>query len=226
MSLPITGSQEPPPYASPTSPSDRHKSSSSSPGLKYRFLRLQRPRNIMKGSTREQIDAEEDQVSSIIAEAIEAGFVSKENAHNRTRLHCAIRRCTWPLQLVAHEVKAFKKCWSDFKNKDKLWQAEMTFTIQPRQYEQTAETGQWIEFPSPEDIKWFYVTGPEGVKRLHATDQRHWGPNPNFIAASQPFGEWNGCIVRHPKSLTLTRDFHLFVEQTGPRRCNHCGCVG
>ncbi|KAI1747192.1 hypothetical protein F4782DRAFT_543685 [Xylaria castorea] len=261
MGLPIAESQEPPPYVSPAPPGDRHKSSSSPPpiapwqrrwnvewldkamvpGLKYLFLRLQRARNVRNGFTREQIDAMEDRLSGDVAAAIEAGFVSKENALKRTRLPRAIRRCAWPLQLVAHEAKAFKKCWYEFKNRDKVWrvtavmeeqgenprwQAEMTFTIQPWQYEQMLEAGQWIEFPSPEDIKWFYVTGPDDRKRLLATDQRHWGPNPNFLAASQPFGERNGRIVRHSKMTKLSGDFHLCIDQTGPRRCNHCGCVG
>ncbi|KAI1159108.1 hypothetical protein F5B18DRAFT_638189 [Nemania serpens] len=204
--------------------------------MKHKFLRYQRSRNIP--CTREGADAYEDRVSGLIADAIEAGFVSKENAYKRTRLHRVIRRYPYPLQLVAHDIKAFKKCWYEFKNKDKLWrvtavmeeqednsrwQGEMTFTFQPKQYEQMARAGQWIEFPSPEDIKWFWVTGPEGVKRLFATDRRHWGPNPDDSKVSMPFGERNGCIVRHSEAPAPAQNPHLFVEQ---RRCSHCGCVG
>ncbi|TRX89330.1 hypothetical protein FHL15_009767 [Xylaria flabelliformis] len=262
MSIPIAGPQEPPAYSSSVSPSNpscnrnQHPplaqwqrrwnvewlNEAMIPDLKSKFLRVQWPRYRKRGCTREQVDAKENQIGGIIAEMIEAGLVNKENELKRTRFHCAIRRFTWPLQLMVHEVKAFRKCWYEFKNKDKLWrvtavmeeqgesprwQAEMTFSIRPTQYEQMKEAGQWFEFPSPEDIKWFYVTGPDGVKRLHATDQKHWGPNPYFLAASLPFGERNGCIVRHPISptLPLTRDFHLFVEQTGARRCNQCGCL-
>ncbi|KAI0426740.1 hypothetical protein F5Y09DRAFT_318078 [Xylaria sp. FL1042] len=254
MSLPIDGSQNPPPYTSRASPCDQHSSSSSInprynhrppprlapwqrrwnvewlnkamiPNLKYRYLRLQRPRNVREGVTRERIDALEDRDSGIIAEMIGAGFVSKENAHKRTRLHCALRRYAWPLQLISHEFKAFKQCWYEFKNKDKLyrvtvvmvmeeqgenprWKAEMTFAIQPKQFEQMAKEGQWIEFPSPENIKWLYVTEPNGIKRLHATDQKHWGPNLDPATASLPFEERNGHIVRHPVLWPLTRNFH------------------
>ncbi|KAI1739620.1 hypothetical protein F4680DRAFT_466414 [Xylaria scruposa] len=261
MSTPIAGSKEPPPYSSAASPSNpglnHHQhpplaqwqrrwnlewlNKAMIPCLKYRLLRAQRSLNRKKGCTREQLDSQEANISGMIAEAIEAGLVSKENALKRTRISYALRRFTWPLKLMAHEVKAFKECWYEFKNKDKLWrvtavmeeqgenprwQAEMTFSFQPRLFEQMIQAGQWIEFPSPEDIKWLYVTGPDGVKRLYATDQRHWGPCPHYLAASLPFGQRDGCIVRHPPSaFPLPQDFHLFVEQTGSRRCNQCGCL-
>ncbi|KAI1198498.1 hypothetical protein F5X97DRAFT_342594 [Nemania serpens] len=207
------------------------------PFMKKRF-RDKRPRSTTRGCDKAKLDSFEDDVSCMIEGAIEAGFVKKENAHKRTRLHRAIRRCTWRLQLVAHEFKAFKKCWREFKNKDKLWrvtavmeeqgenprwQAEMTFTFQPTQYEEMTRAGEWIEFPSPEDIKWFWVTGPEGFRRLHATDQGHWGPDPDCSAKTIPFGHRNGCIVRHPEAPPPVPNPHLFVEQ---RRCSHCGCVG
>ncbi|KAJ2991770.1 hypothetical protein NUW58_g2402 [Xylaria curta] len=268
MSIPTDGLQKPPPYAPVASPSDRHESDSSNPvyhahqrsklapwqrrwnvewlnkamipDRKCKFLRLERPGYIKKGFTRADVDAGEEEVSDIIAEMIRAGFVSKENAHKRTWLRCVIRRYTWRLQLIAHDIKAVKKCWDEFKNKDKLWrvtavmeeqgenprwQAEMTFTIQPKKYEEMEKAGQWIEFPSPEDIKWFYVTDPKGVKRLHATDHRHWGPNPSFEPATTPFGERNGRVVRHPLSVALPRNFRLFVEQVEHQRCDHCGCM-
>ncbi|KAI1423486.1 hypothetical protein F5Y12DRAFT_798322 [Xylaria sp. FL1777] len=255
MSLPIAA-HDPPPYASPASPSDQHNSSSTSnpgynqnqpprlapwqrrwnvewlnrasiPNLKYRYLRLQRASEMKPGVTREKIDALEDTTSLIVADMIKAGFVSKENAHNRTRLHCALRKYTWPILLIVHEFKAFKQCWHEFKNKDKLcqvtavmeeqgenprWKAEMTFTMQPSQYNQMAIEGRWFEFPSPENIKWLYVAGPQCVKLLRATDQRHWGPDPNCTAATMPFDERNGCIVRHPVSSALPQNFHPFVE--------------
>ncbi|KAI0550730.1 hypothetical protein F4679DRAFT_202197 [Xylaria curta] len=262
MTIPTAGSQEPPQYSFPALPSNpshnRHRhpplaqwqrrwnvewlNEAMIPELKYRLLRIQRPRNRKDGCTRKIVDAHGDKVSDMIAEVIEAGLVSEEEELKRTWFHRAIRRFTWPLQLMAHEVKEFKKCWYEYKNKDKLWrvtavmeehgrkprwQAEMTFTIQPKQFEQMEKAGQWIDFPSPEDIKWFYVTGPNGVKKLHATDQRHWGPDPNSVPTSLPFGEQNGRIVRHPPSpaLPLSRNLHLFDDQRGPRQCNQCGCV-
>ncbi|KAH8156237.1 hypothetical protein CIB48_g12010 [Xylaria polymorpha] len=116
------------------------------PNIKYKFLRLQWPIYMLGGRTRENVDAMEDTASGIIADAIAAGIASKENAYKGTRLHRTIRRWTWPLQLFVRDVKAFKECWHEYKNKDKLWrvtavmeeqgenprwQAEMTFTIQP-----------------------------------------------------------------------------------------------
>lgn len=208
------------------------------PHQKQKYLLLQNPRYIAVPFTRQDVDVAEDAASTLIARAIKAGCVGKESAHNRTRLYRVIRRWTWPLLLMVHEVKAFKKCWYEFKNKDKLWrvtavmeeqgenprwQAEMTFTIQPWQYDQMTEAGKWFEFPSPEDIKWFWITGPDGTKMLHANNQNHWGPTPGCLTRTQPFGEENGRIVRHPVSPILPEEFSLFVEQTGPQRCNHCG---
>ncbi|KAF2972838.1 hypothetical protein GQX73_g794 [Xylaria multiplex] len=238
MSLPIAGSQAPPPlhfYNAAKRPTWERRQRQ--PGL----LRLQRPKNWGEGCTRKDIDVVEDSVSASITAMIEAGVVSKEDAYKRTWLHRVVRRYTWPLQLAILEFKAFKKCWYEFKNKDELWrftavmeeqgenprwQGEMTFTIQPRQYTQMVEAGQWIEFPSPENIKWFYAHPPGGVKKLYAKHQRHWGPNSTFLTASIPFGERDGRIVRHPKESHFPRKFHLFVEQKGPRRRNNCGHMG
>ncbi|KAI0803457.1 hypothetical protein GGR55DRAFT_682601 [Xylaria sp. FL0064] len=201
MSLLIAGSQDPPPYAAQASSSGQHNSNTDYdhqhaprlapwqrrwniewlnkamiPDLKYKILGLHDPRYTLRVTTREKLDAYEDHMSGIIGEMIKAGFVSQEHAHKRTWFHRALRRYTCSFQLMAHEVKVFKQCWYDFKNKDKLlritavmeeqgenprWKAEMTFIIQPKQYEQMEKAGQWIEFPSPEDIKWLYVTRPD-----------------------------------------------------------------
>lgn len=48
-------------------------------------------------STREKNDAWNDELRGMIAGAIEAGSVDKENAIKQTRLHRAIRRYAWPL---------------------------------------------------------------------------------------------------------------------------------
>ncbi|KAI1347882.1 hypothetical protein F5Y01DRAFT_318290 [Xylaria sp. FL0043] len=264
MSLPIAGSPDPPPYAAQAPSSGQHNTNTDYdhrhaprlapwqrgwnlewlneaiiPEFKYRVLRLHHLLYTKRGGTQEELDVYEDRASGIIGEMIEAGFVSQEHAHKRTWFHRALRRYTCPFQLMAHEVKAFKQCWYDFKNKDKLWRvtavmeeqgenprwkAEMTFIIQPKQYEQMVKTGQWIEFPSPEDIKWLYVTGPDGIRRLHATDRRHWGPKSKCGLASLPFDERNGRIVRRrPTTLKkIQKKFHLFAE---PRQCSHCGHI-
>ncbi|KAI1275008.1 hypothetical protein F5Y07DRAFT_400858 [Xylaria sp. FL0933] len=263
MSLPIAGSQDPPPYAAQAPSSGQHNSNTDYdhrhaprlapwqrrwnvewlneakiPEFKYGLARLHLLYT-KRGDTREKLYGYEDRFNSIIGEMIEAGFVSQAHACKRTWFHRALRRYTWPLQLMAHDVKAFKQWWCDFKNKDKLWRvtavmeeqgenprwkAEMTFTIQPKQYEQMEKAGQWIEFPSPEDIKWLYVTRPNGIRRLHATDPRHWGPKPKSGLGSLPFDEQNGRIVRQcPLTLRMIpKNLHLFTE---PRHCSHCGHI-
>ncbi|KAI0483441.1 hypothetical protein F4859DRAFT_512096 [Xylaria cf. heliscus] len=265
MGLPIHTSQDLPPYDPIPPTSDQCNSSSNPyyndrpdpllapwqrrwnvewlnqaviPFLKHGRLKCQASRNRLEDTTREALNEAEDAASGVIAEGIKAGFVSKENAMKPTRLRRIIRRCTWHQQLAVHEVKAFKKCWDEFRNKDKQWrvtavmeeqgenprwQAEMTFTIQPKQYAEMMREGQWFDFPSPENIKWLYVTGPNDAKRLRATNQRHWGPDPMLGAATVPFGVQNGRVVQHPESAILPPNFELFIEQ---RRCNHCGYAG
>ncbi|KAI0447624.1 hypothetical protein F4803DRAFT_498835 [Xylaria telfairii] len=269
MSRSSAESPPPPPYASPAAPSHQHSSCNSGnpghddhqvpplapwqrrwnvewlnqamiPNIKQKFLLVQPAIYRDRYADSGVVLGMEDTAASIIADAIAAGIVSKENRYKGTRLDRVLRAWTSPLQLFVRDVKAFKKCWREYKNKDKMWkvtavmeeqgenprwQAEMTFTIQQQQYNHMVTTGEWFEFPSPEDIKWLYVTDPSGRRRLHATDQRHWGPNPAPSKTSQPFGVRDGCIVRHPDSPALTRNFHSFVEQVGPRRCNHCGCA-
>ncbi|KAI1108336.1 hypothetical protein F5Y14DRAFT_436625 [Nemania sp. NC0429] len=113
------------------------------------------------------------------------------NAPKPTRLRRGIRRgirrCIRPLLLAAHEVKAFKKCWSEFKNKEKLFQ--------PEEYEQMAEKGQWFEFPSPENIKWLWVTTPQGVRQVNGTHNRHWGPDLILSKETIHFSELDGRVV-------------------------------
>ncbi|KAI0203339.1 hypothetical protein F4808DRAFT_458103 [Astrocystis sublimbata] len=209
------------------------------PDLQYKCINKQRPLSSRQPtlSTRESINTFEDFVSSEVAKMIEAGFVDKKDAHKRTRLRNAARRCTWPLQFALLRAKALKKCWDDLQGKDGLvrvtavmeeqgghprWQAEMTFTMQPKQFKQMTDAGQWIEFPSPEDIKWFGVAVPGDVKRLRATRQTNWGRDLSPAATSVPFGLQDGCIVRNPSTYFLPRDYSLFIEQ---KRCSHCGCI-
>ncbi|KAI1186635.1 hypothetical protein F5B17DRAFT_403174, partial [Nemania serpens] len=72
--------------------------------------------------------------------------------------------------------------------------------------------GQRIGFPSLDNIKWFWVTRPSGLKIDHGTDQMLWCPDREWQISTMPFDEQNGCIVRP----------YLLVE---PQRCKNCGCV-
>ncbi|KAI8630585.1 hypothetical protein F5Y19DRAFT_483913 [Xylariaceae sp. FL1651] len=202
------------------------------PSTRYRYTRLQASRSIAVGHTKQQVHADEDLFSKFTAEAVKRGVLRKEKEYKRTPLHRVIRRCAWPVLLVAHDVRALAKFWQEFKNKDKVWrvkavmeeqgenprwQAEMTFTVQDSQFEQMAEAREWFPFPVREDIKWHIVTAPNGVERLHATHSAHWGPTSRWYDDTQPFGVRNGRVVRNPSSTAPWdhRDFSTFSPPTG-----------
>jgi hypothetical protein len=253
----------PPPYAQLTQPIDRHEQPDSgrnrteplglSPwqrrwnvewlndGLisntRYRYLRLERPRNRNPETSRKQIETRRSGIEKFVSDAIQAGYASERNCMKRTRWQRATDRITWPVRLLAHEIKALKEFWREHKNKDKLWRvrafmeeqgetprwrAEMKFAFQPGQYEEMRKTGEWIDFPSPEDIKWFWVTTPEGLTRLHGVDPMHWGPQTSSDTKSMPFAMWNERVVRNLGTQAILGQGDFFSHFVEPRRCPHC----
>ncbi|KAI3316725.1 hypothetical protein HD806DRAFT_541935 [Xylariaceae sp. AK1471] len=253
----------PPPYTEPAQPIDRHEQSdlgsnrieplglspwqrrwnvewlndASIADTHYRYLRLERPRNRNSNVTRKEIEIARARAEKRVSDAIQAGCVSENSTMTRTRWQQATRRITWPVKQLVHEIKAFKGCWREYKNKDKLWrvtavmeeqgetprwQGEMKFTFQPGQYEEMRKTGEWIDFPSPQDIKWFWVTTPQGLKRLHATHNVHWGPFTDPSLQSMPFAMWNGHVVRNPGTQHIRAKGDFFSHFLEPPRCPHC----
>ncbi|KAI0190864.1 hypothetical protein F4808DRAFT_465553 [Astrocystis sublimbata] len=146
---------------------------------------------------------------------IEAGVLSKEYECKQTRFHRAMRRYAWPLLLFVRDVKEFKRQWREFRERDKnfhltvcmeeqgeypRWKAKMTVTVDPAHWELMKQTGQWIDFPSPENVKWVQAHEPgfwEGFI--------HPGPTPFIV--------WNSEATQHSSVVGRERGFRQFLER-------------
>ncbi|KAI0008483.1 hypothetical protein F4779DRAFT_641851 [Xylariaceae sp. FL0662B] len=74
-----------------------------------------------------------------------------------------------------------------------MWKAEMVFKIQPELYGRLADS--WFEFPSPDNIKWLWVTDPDGYRQLRGRAAEHWGPQKRADHCL-PFRQNEGGVVQ------------------------------
>ncbi|KAI1414301.1 hypothetical protein F5Y13DRAFT_197754 [Hypoxylon sp. FL1857] len=164
-----------------------------------------------------------------ISDAIRQGATDKSNAFSRSRWRCIKERFFWRLQ---DEYDSFKQWRRDRKERGKLykvtaamedvgdnpkWKAEMTFKISRENWVEMVNTGQWFEFPSAENIKWFWVNGVARRDVLLPRAAHHWGPDPNFLwgVVVLPFCEDQGRVIRnHQVRAPLDSYWHNFVEPT------------
>ncbi|KAI1328465.1 hypothetical protein F5Y16DRAFT_398396 [Xylariaceae sp. FL0255] len=141
---------------------------------------------------------------------------------------------TWLFRSMASEVKAFCKCWHDFRNKDKhakiivvieehgakpRWKAEMTFAFEPEEFRKVND--KWFPFPTTEDIRWLSISRPNGYKGVYPTHKTHWGPARHFEHHTIPFAEIDGRVIRFAAGQDL---FPPLPKRQGSHRCPHCNC--
>ncbi|KAI1132763.1 hypothetical protein F5Y10DRAFT_230733 [Nemania abortiva] len=105
------------------------------------------------------------------------------------------------------------------------WKGEMKFTFRDKvfsRYLNSANGGNWIDFPSAQDIKWYSVRSPAGLEWLQGgQDARSWGPN---LAPESciPFAMVDGRVVRdcRPDNAHKIADGNVFDNFVRP--CPHC----
>ncbi|KAI1084468.1 hypothetical protein F5B20DRAFT_297656 [Whalleya microplaca] len=103
------------------------------------------------------------------------------------------------------------------QGEDPMWEGEIIFKIRPENYAKLKEN--WFNFPSPENIKWFWVTDPDGLRLLQGPAAEHWGPQRNSKNCL-PFGRENGCVVKNPPSSAWGTHWEVwsnFPEPAAPK---------
>ncbi|KAI0118509.1 hypothetical protein F4776DRAFT_665941 [Hypoxylon sp. NC0597] len=120
-----------------------------------------------------------------VLDAIRNGGTDESNTLSRSRWQRIKERL---LGILLDDYEAFKEWRKERKERDKVWkvttvmedtgdnpewQAVMTFKITPEHWSEMENAGRWFEFPSTENIKWFWVTGP-GYEHLCPPSLQHW----------------------------------------------------
>ncbi|KAI1505775.1 hypothetical protein F5X99DRAFT_428885 [Biscogniauxia marginata] len=80
------------------------------------------------------------------------------------------------------------------QGEDPKWQAELVFKIRPEHYAELKED--WFDFPSPNNIKWFWVTRPCGLRRMAGRADDHWGPH-SEERRMLPFFQEDGRVLQN-----------------------------
>ncbi|KAL7626625.1 hypothetical protein AAE478_003398 [Parahypoxylon ruwenzoriense] len=177
----------------------------------YAYAERNRKRN---GRSREYLRKRRATAEEWVAEAIQNGAAGEKDTLFRSVWQRITDRFFGPLK---REYDDFKEWRRDRKNKDKLWkvtavmedvgdnprwQAEMTFKIRSEHWPELANTRQWFEFPSAENIKWFWVTRPNGYDHLSPPAAESWGPDvrPLRVVTIMPFREVYGRVIRNPQA--------------------------
>ncbi|KAI0448798.1 hypothetical protein F5B21DRAFT_521147 [Xylaria acuta] len=106
------------------------------------------------------------------------------------------------------------------------WRGEMRFTFRDGvlgDFLDLKNQGEWIDFPSGQDIKWFWVGTPSGRTWLRGgQNAQHWGPFRRAESCT-PFVMVDGRIVRDcgpvgAGSMTLWNPDVVRMAGRGDRR--------
>ncbi|KAJ8133594.1 hypothetical protein O1611_g25 [Lasiodiplodia mahajangana] len=176
-----------------------------------------------------------------VLDAINAGIASPKGAPARTRWGTRTRFFTWPVRMLSSDIKRLWGRWRKHRGNSKAWQmvvvmeehgetprwkGEMRFTFRDGfldDYLNSPKPGNWINFPSAEDIKWYLVRGPNGMEWLQGgQDARTWAPKLTPESCI-PFVLVNGHVVRdcRPHDAHKVADGDVFDNFM--RSCPHCG---
>ncbi|KAI4861467.1 hypothetical protein F4820DRAFT_451897 [Hypoxylon rubiginosum] len=129
-----------------------------------------------------------------ISAAISGGYVDPENTLSCSRWQRARDRVLEfgpmkPLGCLKQGYDDFKEWRRERTNRDKVWKmtafmedigdkprwkAELTFKVSAEEISRLRKSGKWFEFPSAENIKWWWVKGPNGSESLPTLSVRHW----------------------------------------------------
>ncbi|KAI0898819.1 hypothetical protein F4806DRAFT_314993 [Annulohypoxylon nitens] len=176
-------------------------------------------------------------VAAHVREAIEIGIADEEDSIPLSWWWRVTNFFFWHPK---EEFNAFREWRRDRKNRERnwkviavmedvgenpKWKGEMTFKISREQWSEFANEERWFDFPSPENIKWFWLVRPlpwgRDVQSLPKPSRRHWGPDTHqgHRGVFMPFRRTTKGIVRNDRSNI--RDFgywHNFREDLGRGR--------
>ncbi|OTA94373.1 hypothetical protein M434DRAFT_394778 [Hypoxylon sp. CO27-5] len=184
--------------------------------LRKSYVRLERFYRTGRG--KEDIKRKRAGAEACVLDAIRNGATDKSNTLARSRWQRMKERF---LGSWLDEYEAFKEWRKDRKEKDKVWkvttvmedtgdnpkwQAVMTFKITPEHWLDMENAGQWFDFPSTENIKWFWVTGP-GYEHLCPPSLQHWGPVREFQNVTMPFYQSQDRVLRNPRPEDITGEY-------------------
>ncbi|KAI1079091.1 hypothetical protein F5B20DRAFT_178654 [Whalleya microplaca] len=127
----------------------------------------------------------------------------------------AFKRITRPLRWLKDTYVDFRK-WRDEQSKGEdpdyctvvavmedqgenpKWNGELTLRIPPEEFAQMQDRGTWFEYPSPKNIKYFWVTDSDGLQRLAAPASNNWGPH-HLQVRRIPFLQQEGRVIQNPR---------------------------
>lgn len=84
---------------------------------------------------------------------------------------------------------------------DPKWKGKMTLTVRPEDYHQYMDTDTWFQFPSQDNIRWYWVKNEEAFWELYGYKDGRWGPS-NFNAPCMPFRRVHGNCLRNVRMGT------------------------
>ncbi|KAI1458715.1 hypothetical protein F4805DRAFT_111689 [Annulohypoxylon moriforme] len=197
------------------------------------------PLPIKRTAKREKIKSSRALAAAYINEAIQSGVADEEDSLSVSRWHRITDRFFW---YIKQEYEEFLEWRRDRKNEKKLWKftavmedtgddpkwkGEMTLKISQKHLSEFVREGRWIDFPSTENIKWFWVTRPHpghDHEYLAAPANGNWMPDPYLQEITMPFGESRQGVTRNPPlNIFGAGHWHSFVGRGD--RGNICQCT-
>ncbi|KAI6086044.1 hypothetical protein F4821DRAFT_139653 [Hypoxylon rubiginosum] len=76
------------------------------------------------------------------------------------------------------------------------WKGKMSFTMDPKLYSQYTDTDTWFPFPTPDNIRWYWVKNADNEWILRAGANGRWGPS-KVKQYCMPFRCMHGTIQRN-----------------------------
>ncbi|KAI1205522.1 uncharacterized protein F4807DRAFT_442895 [Annulohypoxylon truncatum] len=168
--------------------------------------------------------------SAHINEGVTNGVTGEEDDISMSRWHRTMNRLFGHIKWKYEEFlewrqdrKEEKKLWKvtaimEDTGDSPKWKGVMTFKI-PREHWAKFDKEHWFQFPSPENIKWFWVKRPDSsydgedfVQPSHS----HWGPDLSSLDIVIPFRQTRGGVVRNSTFYTPDLGYwNNFVEGGG-----------
>ncbi|KAI6088277.1 hypothetical protein F4821DRAFT_234136 [Hypoxylon rubiginosum] len=171
--------------------------------------------------TKRELRSMRVECEALFSEGVRRGYIDRENIFTRSRWDRARDRVLVldPLKPLKKQYDGFREWRKEMKNRDRewrmtavmedvgdkpRWQAEMTFKTISEDLSKLVKQGKWFEFPTPENIKWWWIMEPDGHEFFTSPSLSHWGPSRRRPEHGEPqwcgpFGLVHGRVEQHPR---------------------------